>query len=134
MASTFTPNINLEQPARGDDVGTWDTPVNNNTGEIDLCIGGTATQGLNNSNVVLSAAQFQCAQITFNSTLTGSVSITFPTSFKKPYTIKNACTGSSAFTITLQTTAAGGQVIACPPGQPFDVVNDGANLSFKNFG
>jgi hypothetical protein len=27
MASTFTPNIQLEEPARGDDVGTWDTPA-----------------------------------------------------------------------------------------------------------
>ncbi len=134
MVSTFTPNINLEEPARGDDVGTWDTPVNNNTTVIDLVEGGISTVSLNNSPIVLSAAQFQSNGITFNSTLTGSVTITFPTSFKKPYFVRNTCTGSSAFTITLQTTASGGQVICCPPGESVDVVNDGTNLYFHNFG
>ncbi|MEH2547137.1 hypothetical protein V1283_003782 [Bradyrhizobium sp. AZCC 2262] len=28
MVSTFTPNIQLEEPARGDQVGFWHTPVN----------------------------------------------------------------------------------------------------------
>lgn len=134
MASTFTPNINLEEPARGDQVGVWDAPENANWTLTDLVVGGLATISLNNANVVLNAAQFQCSQITFNSTLTGSVTITFASSFKKPYTILNQCSGSSAFVITLATTAAGGQAICCPPGQPFDVINDGTNLKFKNFG
>lgn len=134
MVSTFTPNLQIEQPARGDDVGTWDTPVNGNMTIIDLVGGGIATQSLNNSNIVLSAAQFRSKGITFNSTLTGSVTITFPTSFTKSYEFFNACTGSSAFTITLETTAAGGQVICCPPGQWFECVNDGTNIKFKNFG
>jgi hypothetical protein len=134
MASTFTPNIQWEEPARGDDVGTWDTPVNNNGTLIDLVTAAITTIGLNNSNVVLSAAQFRSATLTFNSTLTGNVTITFPTSFTKPYKVRNLCTGSSAFTITLATTATGGQVIGCPPGQPFECVNDGTNLYFHNFG
>lgn len=134
MASTFTPNIGLEEPARGDDVGVWDVPVNNNMTQIDLPIGGIATQALNNSNVVLSAAQFRSKGITFNSTLTGSVTITFPTSYTKSYEFFHSCTGSSAFTITLTTTAAGGEAICCPPGQWFECVNDGTNIRFKNFG
>jgi hypothetical protein len=133
MASTFTPNVGLEEPARGDDVGVWDLPVNSNTTVIDLLAGAIATIGLNNSNVVLSAAQFRSKQITFNSTLTGSVIITFPTSFTKSYEIQHACTGSSAFTITLATTA-GGQVIAVPPGETIDCFNDGVNIKFKNLG
>ena len=72
MASTFSPNIQLEEPGRGDQVGVWDTPVNANMSVIDLTIGGIATQALNNSNVILSAAQFRSKGITFNSTLTGS--------------------------------------------------------------
>lgn len=132
MASTFTPNIQLEEPARGDDVGTWDTPVNSNMTLVDLVVGGIATIPLNNSPVVLSAAQFKARQITFNSTLTGSVVITFPTSFTKSYEIQNLCTGSSAFTITLQTTTAGGLAICCPPQDIIDCVNDGASFKFKN--
>lgn len=134
MASTFTPNINLEEPARGDDVGTWDVPVNSNSTLLDLTIGAIATISLNNSPVVLSAAQFRSKQITFNSTLTGSVAITFPSTFTKSYQIENVCTGSSAFVITLQTTVSGGQVICCPPGEVVDVVNDGTNLKFANLG
>jgi hypothetical protein len=130
MVASFTPNIQLTEPARGDDVGTWDVPVNGNATILDLIAGAIATIPLNNSNVVLSAAQFQSKQITFSSTLTGSVTITFPTTFIKSYEIQHLCTGSSAFTITLETTATG-QVIAVPPGQIIDVVNDGSNLKFK---
>src|SRR5260221_13666477 len=133
MASTFTPNIQWEEPARGDDVGTWDTPVNNNGTLIDLVTGAIATIPLNNSNIVLSNAQFRSKGITFNSTLTGSVTITFPTSFTKSYEIQNLCTGSSAFTVTLATTAAGGQAICAPPGVTIDCFNDGVNFKFKNF-
>src|SRR5882672_5514277 len=134
MVSTFTPNLQLEEPARGDQVGTWDTPVNNNETLIDLVAGAINTISLNNSPVVLAAAQFQSKGITFNSTLTGSVAITFPTSFKKSYEIQNLCTGSSAFTITLLTTAAGGAGICCPPGEWMECVNDGVNIKFKNLG
>jgi hypothetical protein len=133
MVSAYSPNINLEEPARGDQVGTWDTPVNANMTLIDLVVGGRTTVSLNNSPVVLSAAQFQCKTITFNSTLTGSVAITFPSTFTKSYEIYHTCTGSSAFVITLQTTVAGGQVVCCPPGEIMEVLNDGTNIRFKNF-
>jgi len=130
MVSTFTPNIQLEEPARGDDTGTWDTPVNNNTTLIDLVVGNITTIGLNNSNVILNAGQFQSRQIIFNSTLTGSVTITFPTSFKKNYEIYHTCTGSSAFTITLATTVAGGQVVCAVPNETIFVTNDGTNIRY----
>lgn len=132
--STFTASKNLEQVARGGDLGTWDSPENSNWAIVDAALGQAAAIALNNSNVVLSTPQYQCNFITFNSTLSGSVSITFPTSFTGPYSISNVCTGSSAFTITLTTTAAGGKVIACPAGEIFDIFNDGVNLSFRNLG
>src|SRR5882672_6774909 len=133
MVSTFTPNIQLEEPARGDDLGTWDTPVNSNMTITDLVVGGITTISLNNSPIVLAGVQFQTKCITFNSTLTGNVQITFPPSFKKSYEIRNACTGSSAFIITLATTS-GGQVVCAPPGESVDVINDGTNLYFHNMG
>jgi hypothetical protein len=132
--STFSPNLNIEEVARGGDTGTWDTPTNSNWTLMDSALGAITTIPLNNANIVLSAGQFQSKQITFNSTLTGSVTITFATSFIKSYEIQHLCTGSSAFTITLETTATGGQVICCPPGETVDVFNDGTNLKFKNLG
>lgn len=134
MVSTFTPAIQLEEPARGDQVGTWDTPVNNNMTLIDKVVGAITSISLNNSNVVLSSPQFQSKEITFSSTLTGSVIITFPSTFTKSYEIQNLCSGTSAFTVTLQTTVAGGQAVCCPPGEIIDVVNDGSSFKFKNFG
>jgi microcystin-dependent protein len=131
MTASFTPNVQLTEPARGDNVGTWDTPVNANTTALDLMLGGIATISVNNSNIVLNSAQFQCRNLTFNSTLTGNITVTLAASFVKNYEVQNLATGSSAFTITLETTA-GGQVICAPPGQTVDIFNDGINIKFKN--
>jgi|SRR5882724_2486009 len=132
MVSVFTPNIQLENPAFGDQVGTWDVPVDSNWTILDRVLGGINTIPLNNTNVILASSQYQCKTIIFNSTLTGSVTITFPTSFVKGYEILNQCTGSSAFTVTLTTTAAGGQVICAPVGEFHDVNNTGTNMVFKS--
>ena len=44
MASTFTPNLNLEQPGFRDYVDTWHIPVNSNMNVIDEAVGWTANQ------------------------------------------------------------------------------------------
>lgn len=136
MVSTFTPNIQLEEPARGDDVGTWDTPVNANMTLLDLVDGGMVTISAAAGSIALAAAQFQCKTITINSTLLANMFITFPTSFKKSYEIQNLCSGTSAFVVVLQTTASstGAQAVCAPPGEIVEVLNDGANLKFKNLG
>jgi hypothetical protein len=134
MPSTFTTAKNLEKVPRGGDLGTWDTPENSNWDVVDACLGQSVTIGLNNANVTLSSPQYQASTIIFNSTLTGSVNITFPSTFTGPYIIQNLCTGTSAFTVTLLTTIAGGQAIACPPGDSFNVINDGTNIKFHNIG
>lgn len=134
MVSTFTPNISLEEPARGDQVGTWDTPVNANMTLIDLVVGGAATIALAGAPVVLAAAQFQAKTIVFSSTLTANVAITFPTSFTKSYEILNQTTGSSNFIITLQSTAAAGAVIGVPPGEMVEVANIAGSFVYKNLG
>lgn len=132
MVSTFTPNIQLEEPARGDQVGTWDTPVNSNMTLIDLVTGGTATIPVAGAGIVLATAQYQSKTIVFNSTLQASIIVTFPTSFTKSYEILNQTTGSSNFTITLKTTAAGATAICVPPGEATEVMNIGASFYYKN--
>ena len=132
MVTSFTPNVQLQEPARGDLVGTWDTPINSNMTVLDLIVGGIATVPVNNSNITLSAAQFQSRNITFNSTLTASINVFFPSSFTKSYEIQNLATGSSAFTISAVVTGSTGQLVTLPPGQTVDIFNDGLNLKFKN--
>lgn len=133
MVSTFTANKNLEQPGRGDQVGTWDTPVNNNMSIIDDSFGGTATIALTNSNVTLSAAQYECAMIVFTGTITANIAITFPY-VGSLYTIENRTAG--AFSITLQTTNASAEIIACPPYEPFDILTRAstAGVRYRNLG
>lgn len=132
--STFSPNLDLELVARGGDVGTWDTPTNSNWTIVDSVVGGIATIPISNSGVILSGAQFQSRNLTFTGTITTNIVITFPTSFTKSYEVQNLCSGTSAAIVVLETTAAGGQAIACPPGETVDVFNDGTNLKFKNLG
>lgn len=131
---TYTTAKSIALVANSSYVGTWDQPTNANWGIVDAALGQLVAISLNNSNVTLSAAQFQCSEITFNSTLTGSVVITFPTSVTGPYVIENVCTGSSLYTITLATTAASGKSIALPPGEIVDIFNTGTDIKFRNFG
>lgn len=127
----FTPNKNLEQPARGSNVGVWDTPVNSNTGIIDNSFGGVATVPLVNTPVTLSPAQYQCVFLTFTGAISANVPITLPAvgSF---YTVINQTTNSSAFIVTMLTTAAGSQTIGLPPGAVTEIFTDGANVKFRS--
>lgn len=142
----FTTAKGLYQVANSSYVGTWDQPENSNWGVVDAALGQITTVQLNNTPVTLTANQVQCAQIVFSSSaapgglLTGNIVISFPTvspsstPLTGPYIIQNLCGNSSLFTVTLKTTVAGGQVVACKPGEPFDVINDGVNFKFKNLG
>ncbi len=129
----FTPNKNLEQPARGSNVGVWDTPVNANTSIIDNSFGGVATIPLVNTPVTLSAAQYQCVFLNFTGAISANIAITLPAvgSF---YTIQNLTSNTSAFGITMLTTAAGGQTIGIPPGEPCEIFTDGTNVKYRNLG
>ena len=127
-----TANKFLEQPSRGSLVGVWDTPVNENMGKIDNSLGGTATIALTNAPVILSSAQYQCVFITFTGALSGNCAITFPTvgSF---YTVQNLTSNTSAFQVTLQTTAAGSQAVGCPWGAATDIMSDASgNMKYRN--
>ncbi len=128
MVSVFTPNIQLEEPARGDQVNAWFTPENAIMTTLDLCWGGITTIAASGSAIVLSAAQFKSKTLVFNSTLTANITVTFPTSFTKSYEIQNLCSGTSAFTITLATTS--GPVIGAPPGENVGILNNGSGLSY----
>lgn len=127
MPDPLTTNKSLAQPTRGSDVGTWDTPMNANSGIIDNSFGGAAVLALSNSNVVLSSAQYQCFYIGLNGTLSANVTLTFPGGIGSFYVISNACiTTASSFTVTMQTTASGGGVIGIPPSQTTHVGISGA--------
>lgn len=129
----YTANKNLEQVARGANVGTWDTPTNANWGIVDQSFGGVATVALTNSPVTLSPTQYQCAFITLTGAISANIAITLPAvgSF---YTVQNLTTNTSAFYVTMTTTAAGGETIGLPPGEPTEIFTDGTNVKFRALG
>lgn len=137
MPDPTTPNKQLYQPARGADVGTWDTPVNANWGVIDNSFGGVSTIQLSNASVTLSQAQYQNAFLVFTSTVAGglaaNVTITMP-NIGSFYTVQNLTTNTSAFNVTLATTVLGGQQIALPWGEAVEIFTDGTNVKFVGLG
>lgn len=129
MVSTFTQNIQLQEPARGDQVGTWDTSQNPDFSVLDLVCGGQLSIAVTGANIVLSSAQYTSALITFTSTLVNNITVTFASTFTKTYDIQNLCTASTAFTITLTTTAAS-QSVCVPPGEVVGVVVNSSVILF----
>lgn len=130
MPDPLTTNKSLAQPTRGSDSGTWDTPMNNNSGIIDNSFGGVATIALTNSPVALSSGQYQCAFIKLTGALTANCALTFPGGIGSFYTILNQTTNSSNFVVTMTTTAAGANTIGLPPGQNTKVLIDGTNPQY----
>jgi microcystin-dependent protein len=139
MVDAVEPLKALIIPARGADVGTWDTPTNANATALGGMLGGLATVGLTNANVTLSAPagaitpgagpnQSQNAILRFTGTLTGNCVITLP--LPGYYVIDNRCTVGS-FYVQL-TNGGGGDVIGVPPGDPVHVYSDGTNVRFVN--
>lgn len=133
MVDPTTVNKFLNQPLRGSDVGVWDTPVNANMGIIDNSFGGTATIPLVNTPVTLSPSQYQCVFLVFTGAISANVPITLP-AVGSYYTIQNLTSNTSTFGITMLTTAAGGQTIGIPPGEPCEIFTDGTNVKYRNLG
>jgi microcystin-dependent protein len=78
LASTFTPALQLEEPARGDYVNSWDLPANANYTQIDNAIGGVTALSLTTGTVNLTQAQANSEVLALSGTLTGNVIIVYP--------------------------------------------------------
>ncbi len=79
MASTFTPNLNLEVPAHGDYAATgWDTPMDASLTKLDTSYGGYLNLPVTGGTVALTLAQASNPIIIVTGTLTSNCVITFP--------------------------------------------------------
>jgi microcystin-dependent protein len=106
LASTFTPALNLEVPARGDYTNDWDLPANANYSSIDLGVGGITTLNLTTGTVNLTQAQANSMMLNLAGTLTGNVTILYPSSSSGRKVILDNCNhGSTPFTITFRANA-----------------------------
>lgn len=128
MASTFTPNASIEKPAHGDDIDTWDIPVNSDWDIIDAVFGNTtslnavAASGI----VALTVTQYRPRNIVISGLLTASVNYQIPSGVGGQWTIFNNTTG--AFSVTFSS-AGGGTSVVLLQGYRTLVVSDGTNIS-----
>ena len=60
MSSTFTPSLQLEVPARGDYINTWDLPMDASLQAIDASVGQTVTINTTGGTTILTQAQANC--------------------------------------------------------------------------
>jgi microcystin-dependent protein len=78
VTSTFTPTLQLEVPARGDYVNTWDLPMDATLQSIDAANGQTATVNTTGGVTILTQAQANCAALYVTGNLTSNAVICYP--------------------------------------------------------
>ena len=124
MASTYTTNKKLEQPANNDYVGNWNLPVNADWSTIDTCFGGyqvlnptglsgtvALTSSTSGTQPYTTTAQWQSPNIVIGTSLTGVATLTASINYQLPsgiggiWSIYNNTTG--AFTVTFSSAGGG---------------------------
>jgi hypothetical protein len=133
MASTFTPNKYLEEPANGDYNNDWNVVVNADWTAIDTAFGGSSVitvTGVTAGTYTLSVSQYQPPNIRFNGTIGGLLVYEVPAGVGGVWTVYNNTTGN--FSLYFAVTSGGSLVM--PQGQRSIIVSDGVNLSFAQSG
>lgn len=128
MTSAFTQNLNLEQPANGDDVDTWDVPVNGNMSIVDAARGGRTSINVTAAvgTVTLSASQYQKSQIAFTGTRGAVTNYQLPSGVGGTWPVSDATTGAFALTFS---SAGGGTSVTVPQGGKVNIKSDGTNIT-----
>jgi hypothetical protein len=101
MVSTFSTNKGIESPGHGDQVDSWDSPVNKNWAIIDKAMGGQTTLNVTglSGNVTLTLAQYQSPYIAIIGTLSADVTYVIPAGVGGLWVIANTSTGTFVLTI-----------------------------------
>jgi hypothetical protein len=127
VVSTYTPNLTLEEPANGDYIDTWSTPLNANLTILDTAFGGVTSINVTGASgtIGLTAAQYRPRIFKFTGTLTANVVYQVPSGVGGVWFMSNNTTG--AFIIYI-TSAGGGTNISLPQGYTTPVISDGGNI------
>lgn len=128
MPSTYSPNLNLELQATGENDGTWGVKVNADLSQIDLSMGGRLSLSVAGStDVMLTDAQAQNVRHTYTGALTGNISVIVPNTGRF-YIITNSTTGS--YTLTVK--PSGGTGIAIPQGSTMYLFSNPSTAAMEN--
>lgn len=127
MTSSFSVNKGLEEPASGDYVNAWATPVNQNWSALDTALGGTtdiSVTGISIPTTTLTLTQYRPPNIEFTGTLSANLNYQIPIGVGGMWSINNATTG--AFTLTFS--IAAGNALSLAPGRTL-IISDGATVA-----
>ena len=125
MASTYTPNKSIEEPAYNDyatNATGWTSPVNNNWSYLDLALGGSTS--LNQTGLsgvqVLSTTQYRPLSLIVSGTPTGLVTYQIPAGVGGQWIIRNTSSSTVAFN-----SGAGGGTVAVGANSNVSISCDG---------
>ena len=124
MTSTFSTNKNLELPANGDYVNTWNIPVNGDMSIIDAALGGTTSLNATAGSVTLTATQYQKLILNVTGAIAANVTYTIPSGVGGQWVVKNLTTGGYSVVIA---SAGGGSSVTVANAGVSAVVCDGTN-------
>jgi microcystin-dependent protein len=132
MASTFTPNINLEEPGNGDYSNDWNVPLNSDLTIIDQALGSSTSFAFTNANISPTIAQSAYFLITCTGVLTANVELILPGTIGGGRTVFNQTTGAFSLTLLNGAGDTGGGVVI-PQGYPFPVILTAGRAYYDNY-
>lgn len=136
MASTFTPNKHIEEPASGDYNNAWAAPVNANWSIIDAALGQytyISVAGLSGTqNFTLTTGQYQSQSIQFNGLGVTGANLTWqlPNGVSGMWHVFNNTTGGPPFNINIGIN--GNIVHSLVQGGHYLLVSDGTTMTFAD--
>lgn len=127
MPSIFTPNLNLEKIADGEQEDTWGVTQRANQDKLDDLVAGYLAKSVAGAtNVTLSEAEYDHRQIDLTGALTGSIDVIFPAVERVWHVYNNT---SGAFTITLKVSGQTG--FTAVQGKKYIVSCNGTDTSIR---
>ena len=96
MTSTYSTNKAIEEPANGDYVNTWSTPVNSNFNIIDTAFGGHVIINATGASgtAALTTTQYQNLYILFSGALSADVNYQVPSGVGGQSVVYNGTSGA----------------------------------------
>lgn len=132
MASTFSTNLNINEPATGDLVNTWGINNNNNFTIIDNAFGSSTTIALTNTSVTLTVAQAAYYNIILTGAITTNLQLILPGTIGGTRHIWNTTTGAYTVSVLNGSSDTGGGVVV-PQGIIVPIVLTAGQAYYDNY-
>jgi len=125
MASTYTTNKDLEKPANGDYVDTWNIPVNGNMNYIDQAFGGVTNLNGTSGSATLTDTQYRSLMIYITGALSANITYTIPSGIGGQWIVNNSTTGN--YTVTFAS-GGGGTTQETLQGSVTPIASNGTDI------